>query len=46
MTLNLHRRAGTDRLPDVHRYVRGIEYRLDHLAGDLGQVGLLEDVFF
>jgi ATP-dependent helicase HrpA len=29
------RRAGTDRLPDVHRYVRGIEYRLDHLAGDL-----------
>jgi ATP-dependent helicase HrpA len=29
------RRAGTDRLPDVHRYVRGIEYRLDHLAGDI-----------
>jgi ATP-dependent helicase HrpA len=29
------RRAGTDRLPDVHRYVRGIEYRLDHLAGDV-----------
>lgn len=29
------RRAGTDRLPDLHRYVRGIEYRLDHLAGDV-----------
>jgi ATP-dependent helicase HrpA len=29
------RRTGTDRLPDVHRYVRGIEYRLDHLAGDV-----------
>ena len=29
------RRAGTDRLPDVHRYVRAIEYRLDHLAGDV-----------
>ena len=29
------RRAGTDRLPDIHRYVRGIEYRLDHLAGDV-----------
>jgi ATP-dependent helicase HrpA len=29
------RRAGADRLPDVHRYVRGIEHRLDHLAGDL-----------
>ena len=31
------RRAGTDRLPDVHRYVRGIEYRLDHLAGDVAR---------
>ncbi|MFZ9041797.1 MAG: ATP-dependent RNA helicase HrpA [Ilumatobacteraceae bacterium] len=30
-------RSGTDRLPDVHRYVRGIEYRLDHLAGDLAR---------
>ena len=29
------RRSGTDRLPDVHRYVRGIEHRLDHLAGDV-----------
>ncbi|MEO6571489.1 MAG: ATP-dependent RNA helicase HrpA, partial [Ilumatobacteraceae bacterium] len=29
------RRSGADRLPDVHRYVRGIEYRLDHLAGDV-----------
>ncbi len=29
------RRAGTSRLPDVHRYVRAIEYRLDHLAGDV-----------
>ena len=29
------RRAGTDRLPDIHRFVRGIEYRLDHLAGDV-----------
>jgi ATP-dependent helicase HrpA len=29
------RRAGTDRLPDIHRYVRAIEYRLDHLAGDV-----------
>ncbi len=28
-------RSGLDRLPDVHRYVRGIEYRLDHLAGDV-----------
>ena len=31
------RRAGTDRLPDLHRYVRGIEYRLDHLAGDVAR---------
>jgi ATP-dependent helicase HrpA len=31
------RRSGIDRLPDVHRYVRGIEYRLDHLAGDLAR---------
>ncbi|HWL42275.1 MAG TPA: ATP-dependent RNA helicase HrpA [Ilumatobacter sp.] len=31
------RRAGTDRLPDVHRYVRGIEHRLDHLAGDIAR---------
>ncbi|MEO6654082.1 MAG: ATP-dependent RNA helicase HrpA [Ilumatobacteraceae bacterium] len=29
------RRAGAARLPDVHRYVRGVEYRLDHLAGDV-----------
>ncbi len=28
-------RAGTRRLPDVHRYVRGIEYRLDRLAEDV-----------
>jgi ATP-dependent helicase HrpA len=31
------RRSGADRLPDVHRYVRGIEYRLDHLAGDVAR---------
>ncbi len=31
------RRSGTDRLPDVHRYVRGIEYRLDHLGGDIAR---------
>jgi ATP-dependent helicase HrpA len=31
------RRCGTDRLPDVHRYVRGIEYRLDHLGGDVAR---------
>jgi ATP-dependent helicase HrpA len=31
------RRSGLDRLPDVHRYVRGIEYRLDHLAGDVAR---------
>jgi ATP-dependent helicase HrpA len=31
------RRSGTDRLPDVHRYVRGIEYRLDHLGGDVAR---------
>ncbi len=30
-------RSGTDRLPDVHRYVRGIEYRLDHLGGDVAR---------
>jgi ATP-dependent helicase HrpA len=29
------RRSGAERLPDVHRYVRGIEYRLDHLDGDI-----------
>ena len=29
------RRSGIERLPDLHRYVRGIEYRLDHLAGDV-----------
>ena len=29
------RRSGAHRLPDIHRYVRGIEYRLDHLAGDI-----------
>lgn len=28
-------RAGTRRLPDVHRYVRGIEYRLERVAEDL-----------
>ena len=27
--------AGTRRLPDVHRYVRAIEYRLDRLADDV-----------
>ena len=27
--------AGSRRLPDVHRYVRGIEYRLDRLAEDI-----------
>jgi ATP-dependent helicase HrpA len=31
------RRSGVDRLPDLHRYVRGIEYRLDHLAGDVAR---------
>jgi ATP-dependent helicase HrpA len=31
------RRSGVDRLPDVYRYVRGIEYRLDHLAGDVAR---------
>ena len=31
------RRGGADRLPDVHRYVRGIEYRLDHLGGDVAR---------
>jgi ATP-dependent helicase HrpA len=31
------RRSGAGRLPDVHRYVRGIEYRLDHLAGDVAR---------
>jgi ATP-dependent helicase HrpA len=31
------RRSGIERLPDVHRYVRGIEYRLDHLAGDVAR---------
>ena len=31
------RRAGIDRLPDLHRYVRGIEYRLDHLGGDVAR---------
>jgi len=29
--------AGTDRLDDVRRYVRGIEYRIDHLAADVGR---------
>jgi ATP-dependent helicase HrpA len=33
----LIRRSGVDRLPDVHRYVRGIEYRLDHLGGDIAR---------
>jgi ATP-dependent helicase HrpA len=31
------RRGGLDRLPDLHRYVRGIEYRLDHLAGEVAR---------
>ena len=31
------RRTGADRLPDLHRYVRGIEYRLDHLGGDIAR---------
>jgi ATP-dependent helicase HrpA len=31
------RRSGAGRLPDVHRYVRGIEYRLDHLDGDVAR---------
>ena len=31
------RRSGAGRLPDVHRYVRGIEHRLDHLAGDVAR---------
>jgi ATP-dependent helicase HrpA len=31
------RRSGAGRLPDVHRYVRGIEYRLDHLDGDIAR---------
>jgi ATP-dependent helicase HrpA len=30
-------RTGLDRLPDLHRYVRAIEYRLDHLAGDVAR---------
>ena len=29
--------AGSRRLPDVHRYVRGIEYRLDRLAEDISR---------
>ena len=29
--------AGTRRLPDVPRYVRGIEYRLDRLAEDVAR---------
>jgi ATP-dependent helicase HrpA len=29
--------AGTRRLPDVHRYVRGIEHRLDRLGDDVGR---------
>ena len=29
--------AGTKRLPDVVRYVRGIEHRLDRLAGDVAR---------
>jgi ATP-dependent helicase HrpA len=31
------RRSGAERLPAVHRYVRGIEHRLDHLAGDVAR---------
>ncbi len=30
-------RSGTHRLPAVHRYVKGIEYRLDRLAGDVAR---------
>ncbi len=30
-------RTGTERLPDVHRYARGVEYRLDHLGGDVAR---------
>jgi ATP-dependent helicase HrpA len=30
-------RSGTRRLPDVHRYVRGIEYRLERLADDVAR---------
>jgi ATP-dependent helicase HrpA len=30
-------RAGTLRLPDLHRYLRGIEYRLDRLAGEVAR---------
>ncbi|MEX2627402.1 MAG: ATP-dependent RNA helicase HrpA, partial [Ilumatobacteraceae bacterium] len=30
-------RAGTRRLPDVLRYVRGIEHRLEHLGGDIAR---------
>ncbi|MEJ7799547.1 MAG: ATP-dependent RNA helicase HrpA [Ilumatobacter sp.] len=37
VTLGFIRRAGAARLPDVHRYVRGVEYRLDHLAGDVAR---------
>jgi ATP-dependent helicase HrpA len=29
--------AGTRRLPEVHRYVRGIEHRLDRLAGEVAR---------
>ena len=29
--------AGTRRLPDVHRYVRGLEYRVERLAGDVAR---------
>ena len=30
-------RSGTRRLPDVHRYVRGIEHRLERLADDVAR---------
>ena len=29
--------AGTRRLPDVHRYVRGIDYRVERLADDVAR---------
>jgi ATP-dependent helicase HrpA len=37
--------TGTRRLPDVNRYVRGIEYRLDRLAGEVARdARRMEDV--
>ena len=29
--------AGTRRLPDIHRYVRGVEFRLEKLNGDIAR---------